>query len=92
MTQSRLAADTDAEVERAQIAGWRSMTPAQKAANVSGLTSAVFDIARAGVQARFPHATEREQFLRLAIQVLGPDLAVRVYPDAASLAHPVAKG
>lgn len=91
MALSRLAADTDAEVERVQIAGWRNMTPAQKAATVSGLTSATFEMARAGVRARFPNATAREQFLRLAIQILGADLAARAYPDAAPLANPLAE-
>lgn len=92
MAQSRLAADTEAEVERVQIAGWRNMSPAQKAATVSGLTSAMFEMARAGVRARFPNTTAREQFLRLAIQILGSDLAARAYPDAATLAHPPADG
>jgi|SRR5687768_11230763 len=85
MAQLPLATDTDAKVERVQIAGWRNMSPVQKAATVSGLTSAMFEMARAGVRARFPHATERELFLRLAIQTLGADLAARVYPDAAGL-------
>jgi hypothetical protein len=92
MAQSRLASDTDAEVERLQIAGWRNMSPVQKAATVSGLTSAMFEVARAGVRARFPNATAREQFLRLAIQTLGADLAARAYPEAAGLAHSAAEG
>jgi hypothetical protein len=91
MAPSRLAADTDAEVERAQIAGWRNMTPAQKAATVSGLTSAMFEMAMAGVRTRFPTATTHEQFLRLAIQTLGADLAIRAYPDAGVLANPLAE-
>lgn len=91
MAQSRLAADTDGEVERIQLAGWRNMSPAQKAATVSGLTSAVFEMAMAGVRARFPNATPREQFLRLAIQTLGIDVAARAYPDAASLSQPAAE-
>ena len=90
MAQSRLAADTNASIEQIQIAGWRAMRPSEKAAIVSGLTSAMFEVARAGIRARFPHASPREQFLRLAIQTLGPDLAVRAYPDAAGLIHPSA--
>jgi hypothetical protein len=92
MAPSRLATDTDAEVERVQIAGWRNMSPAQKAATVSGLTSGMFEMARAGVRARFPNTTAREQFLRLAIQTLGADLAVRAYPDAAGLDRTTAEG
>ena len=92
MSQSRLAADTDKDVERVQIAGWRNMSPAQKAEIVSGLTSAVYEVAMAGVRARFPDATEREQFLRLAVQTLGADLATLAYPDAASLVHTPVEG
>lgn len=61
------------------------MTPADKAALVSGLTQAAFDLARAGVRHRYPDATAREQFLRLAIVTLGEDLARRAYPDIAAL-------
>lgn len=85
MPLQRLAADTSDEVERIQIAGWRAMTPAQKAATVSGLTEAMFEMARAGVRHRFPDASPREQFLRLAIQTLGRDLATRAYPETATL-------
>ncbi len=85
MPLQRLAADTDAEIERLQVSGWRAMTPAQKAATVSGLTEAMFEMARAGVRYRFPDATPREQFLRLAVQTLGRDLATRAYPEATTL-------
>ena len=61
------------------------MSPAQKAAIVTGLTQAAYELARAGVRHRHPHASPREQFLRLAIDVLGRDLACRAYPDAAAL-------
>lgn len=88
MAQDRLAADTDPDVERVQIAAWGAMTPAEKAAIVSGLTSAAFTLAQAGVRHRFPDATPWEQRLRLAIQVHGPELAIRVYPDAAALVDP----
>jgi hypothetical protein len=81
----RLAADTDAAIQRRQITTWRGMSPAQKAATISGLTSAAFDMARAGVRHRYPGASPREQFLRMAILTLGADLAVRAYPDAAGL-------
>ena len=85
MALSQLAADTTVEIERLQVAQWRRMTPGQKGAIVSGLTTAVFELAQAGIRARFPHATPHEQFLHLAIQTLGKDLAIRVYPDAANL-------
>ena len=81
----RLSEDTAPEIERAQIDRWRAMTPAQKADVITGLTQAAYEMARAGVRHRHPHADEREQFLRLALVVLGPDLARRAFPDAAAL-------
>jgi hypothetical protein len=61
------------------------MTAAEKAAIVSGLTESVFEMARAGIRHRYPHASAREQSLRLAIITLGPDLARKVYPEIVSL-------
>jgi hypothetical protein len=83
-----LSADTSAEIEHLQIERWRQMSAAQKAATVSGLTQAVFDLARAGVQHRHPEASPRAQFLRLAVVILGPDLARKAYPEIASLDPP----
>jgi hypothetical protein len=88
MADARLAVDTDPETEHAQIAAWAEMTPAEKAAIVSGLTAAAFAVAEAGVRHRFPDAAPREQWLRLAIQVHGPELAIRAYADAAALVDP----
>jgi hypothetical protein len=51
-------------------------------------TRAVFDVARAGVRARHPNATEHERSLRLAVEILGSDLAARAYPDVAGLSAP----
>lgn len=60
------------------------MSPAEKAAIVSGLTRAVYDLALAGVRLRHPGASPREQFLRLALVTLGPDLARQAYPEIAA--------
>jgi hypothetical protein len=80
-----LAADTSSEVERLQIERFRQMTTAEKAAIVSGLTQAVYDLASAGVRHRYPHASPREQFLRLAIVTLGQTLAEKAYPEILQL-------
>ena len=79
-----LSLDTSPEIERLQVEGWQHMSPAQKAAVVSGLTQAVHDLALAGVRLRHPQASEREQFLRLALITLGVDLARRAYPEIAT--------
>ncbi len=83
-----LSTDTSLEVERRQVEGWRRMEPAQKAALVSGLTQAVFDIALAGIRARYPGASPREQRLRLALLTLGPDLARQAFPEVDGLHGP----
>lgn len=79
-----LSLDTPPEIERLQIERWRQMSPAQKAAIVSGLTQAVYDLALAGIRMRHPDASAREQFLRLALITLGSDLARRAYPEIAA--------
>jgi hypothetical protein len=85
VASSRLTADTSAEIERRQIEQWRQMTATEKAAIVTGLTRAVFDLARAGVRDRYPDASPREQFLRLAVVTLGEELATKAYPEIAAL-------
>lgn len=61
------------------------MPASGKAAVVTGLTQAVFELARAGIRHRHPDASPREQFLRLAIVTLGADLACKAYPEIACL-------
>ena len=80
-----LSADTSAEIEARQVERWRQMSGAEKAAIVSGLTQAVYELARAGIRHRFPHAPEDEVHLRLAVVTLGPALARQVYPALAAL-------
>jgi len=85
VTQTSLTLDTTPDIERRQIESWRQMSPAQKAATVTGLTRAAYAMTSAGVRHRHPDASSREHFLRVAVIVLGPDLARLVYPDAAGV-------
>jgi hypothetical protein len=85
VTPKPLAVDTSADVERLQVERWRHMSPAEKAAIITGLTQAAHDLALAGVRQRYPNATPREHFLRLAVLLLGPELARKAYPDVAEL-------
>ena len=85
MAPTPLNLDTSREIERLQIEGWRRMSSIDKAAMITGLTQAAFELALAGVRQRHPDASPREQFLRLAIVTLGADLARRVYPEIAEL-------
>lgn len=85
MVQTPLSLDTPPDIERRQVESWRRMSPAQKAALVTGLTRAAWEMTAAGVRQRHPDATPREQFLWVAAVVLGPDLACLAYPDAAGV-------
>jgi hypothetical protein len=85
VSPTRLALDTPADVERRQIESWRRMSAAEKAATITGLTRAAYAMTWAGVRHRHPGAPPREHFLRVALIVLGPDLACRAYPDAAGV-------
>lgn len=61
------------------------MSTVEKAAIVSGLTQTAYELALAGVRHHHPDASPREQFLRLAMRTLGPELARKAYPDSATL-------
>jgi hypothetical protein len=41
VTPSSFSLDTSPDIERRQVAAWRQMSPAQKAALITGLTRAV---------------------------------------------------
>ncbi|MEX2273375.1 MAG: hypothetical protein WD690_18035 [Vicinamibacterales bacterium] len=85
MPPKPLALDTSPEVERLQVERWRQMSPAEKAALLTGLNQAAHDLALAGVRHRYPHASPREHVLRLAVLLLGPELARKAYPEAIEL-------
>ena len=83
--RSGLAADTSPAAERRQVEAWRRMSPVDKARVVTDLTRTAEELALAGIRMRHPLASERECLLRLAVLKLGPELALRVYPEAAAL-------
>ena len=85
MVQTPLSLDTSPDIERRQVESSRQMSPTQKAALVTGLTRAAWEMTSAGVRQRHPDSTPREHFLRVAVIVLGADLARRAYPDAAAV-------
>lgn len=70
--------DTDLESRRIQARVLRRLTGAQKLAAVSGLTSLVHSIARAGVRMRMPESTETEVEAQYFTLVLGHELALKV--------------
>jgi hypothetical protein len=80
-----LSDDTAPEVEEVQVRRWRAMPSAEKARLIVGLCQAADALALAGIRHRYPAASHRESFLRLAMLKLGRDLACRAYPDANQL-------
>jgi hypothetical protein len=88
VTANRLTADSSEDAERRLVEGWRAMSAEEKLVLSLSMTQAVRDLALAGIRLRYPDADSREQFLRLAILQLGPELALAVYPEiAASITH-----
>ena len=83
--QAVLSADTSVEIEDRQIEAWRRMSPAERLQVARDVTRAVNELALAGIRHRYPHASERECFLRLAAIRLGADTVRRIYPDAVAL-------
>lgn len=81
----RISLDTPPEIERLLVEGWRRMPPAEKLRLVFQMSRTTRELALAGVRQRYPAASPREHFLRLAVVVLGDDLARRVYPDIETL-------
>jgi hypothetical protein len=80
-----LASDTDPAVEQRPVDGWRRLTPAGKLQLVLRMNDTVRQLALAGIRQRYPTASPREQFLRLAQVTLGDELARKAYPEIAAL-------
>jgi hypothetical protein len=83
-----LSDDTSPEIEAMQIEAWRAMTPGERLTLVANASRSLRRLALAGLRARHPDATELELVHRFAIQTLGPELALRVYPGIERLLEP----
>lgn len=75
----------DPEIVRMQRDALRRMTPEQKMRLVRDLNRAADAMAEAGIRDRYPAASDREVFLRLAVRKLGYRLASAVYPEVETL-------
>lgn len=74
----KLWEDTSPDAARVLIEGYRRMSPARKAVQVTSLTQAAQQRALTRPRSEDPRASERELHLRLAALWLAPDLLVRV--------------
>ena len=77
-----LASDTAADIERLQIEGWRRMSAAERAATVTALTRAAFEMTKVGIRHRHPGESEDSYRTRLAEILFGSELARHVFPHA----------
>ena len=80
-----LSADTTADIEQRQVDAWRRLSSVERLRLVSDNSRVVIALSRAGIRRRYPNASERECFLRLAAILLGVDTTRQIYPDAAHL-------
>jgi hypothetical protein len=65
-----------------QLAAWRSMSPAEKLAQVQALTTAALWLEREGLRRRHPSLGPDELHHAAVARRLGPELAARVFPPA----------
>jgi hypothetical protein len=78
---STLYPDTDPKMEALQIQLWRQASPTKKMHMVAQLNAAARLLALTGLRAQFPQASESELHYRLAVLLLGEDLARKVYGE-----------
>lgn len=71
--------DTSVDIEARRIEILRTMSIADKAAQVAALNLDVQRLAEAGVRQRHPEADEREVFLRVAALRNGRELSAAAY-------------
>ncbi len=76
---STLSRDTAPEAERIQIELLRQMPPWRKMELINQLTQMSYTLALSGLRHRHPEAGDEELHRRLADQILGSELAARVY-------------
>lgn len=74
----KLWEDTSAAAELVLIEGYRRMSPARKAGQVTSLTLAVQQLALARLRAESPDASDQELRVKLAALWLPADLLERV--------------
>lgn len=74
-----MAPDTSPAIEAMQVARWRSMSPAEKLAEVTQLTESAMALAEIGVRRRHPDADEAEVRRRVIALRVGRDLSVAAY-------------
>jgi len=78
---SILYSDTDPKMEALQIQLWRQASPTRKLHMVAELNASARLLALAGLRQQFPQGSESELHYRLAVLLLGEELASKVYGE-----------
>ncbi len=78
---SNLFSDTHPKMEALQIQLWRQSSPTQKMNMLAQLNAAARLLALTGLRSQNPQATEMEIRRKLAVLLLGEELAARVYGE-----------
>ncbi|MEJ5251792.1 MAG: hypothetical protein HPY54_13890 [Chthonomonadetes bacterium] len=81
--------DTHPRMENLQVQMWRQASPARKMHMLAQLNATVRTLALAGLRSRYPDAGEAELCRRLADQLWGKEIAVRVDGGAKVLIEPL---
>lgn len=76
---SVLSSDTHPKMEALQIQLWRQASPTRKMQMVAQLNASARMLAMTGLRSRFPNANEAELRFKLAVLILGDELAEKVY-------------
>lgn len=79
MRSSDEFADTDPRALEVFLSLQRRMPAGQKIATVFELTNMVLKLSEAGVRWAYPHADDREVFLRVAARHLDRETMIRAY-------------
>lgn len=76
-----LYSDTHPKMEALQIRLWREASPTRKMQALAQLNASAKTLALTGLRAQFPQASEAELRYRLAVLLLGEEIAHKVYGD-----------
>lgn len=76
-----LSSDTHPKMEALQIQLWRQASPTRKMNMLAQLNASARLLALTGLRSQYPDASETELRFRLAVLLLGEELAHKVYGE-----------
>ena len=76
-----LSSDTHPKMEALQIQLWQQASPTRKMQALAQLNASVRLLAMTGLRSQYPQASETELRFKLAVLLLGYELACKVYGE-----------